>query len=230
MGNLDRWLELCPALLSCTEEAYERSIDRVLPDIQDSLRAFTYFSPEDTRVVILGQDPYHAVDSTGTTKAWGLSFGYNPFYQGKVDSSLLNIADELGVVQRDSNGYITEVNMDTSLESWARQGVLLLNTRLTVEIGQPMSHANKYGYEQAIPELLTNLNKLSNSIVWLMWGAEARKVAEEISPVRPNWAICTSHPCKYSHTSGKHPFTGSMCFHKVNTLLRNLGKEEIKWT
>jgi uracil-DNA glycosylase len=189
-------------------------------------------APEDVRVVILGQDPYHTPG-----KANGLAFGYNESYTGPVDSSLYNIIEEI-----ESSGYPTHHScnidgieifsalVDRSLESWARQGVLLLNTRLTVETGKPMSHAG-IGWEPEITNVLRKIDELhGDKVVWLLWGAEAIKSAEKagVTTSRKN-VIHTSHPCRFSNNATAHPFSGSHCFRRANEYLESVELNTIKW-
>lgn len=241
--NLSKWVALSPGLVKAANRAYS-GIDRsfVCPEKERVFRAFEYFPPEQCRVVILGQDPYHTILS-GRHKASGLAFGYHPFYRGSLDSSLSNIREELI-----RSGYsVPEDGLDKwrTLEHWAEQGVLLLNTRLTVEQGKPMSHSGQNpGWKQPVAELIHALDQMhrnsssvgvvdgnpssitqSREIVWLLWGNEAQKAALNVQGSR----ISTSHPCKFSHTNGKQPFTGSNCFVKVNEMLRSNNREEIKW-
>lgn len=172
--------------------------------------AFQEVHPEDISVIILGQDPYH---SPG--KARGVAFGYHPDYAGPTNSSLLNIMRELGFPD----------SFDRSLRPWTAQGVLLLNTRLTVPHESPMGHAGM-GWEPLMIEALQKVVKWCQPPV-LAWGAEARKMALRSGA----WTIIdTSHPCRYSASRGNKPFLGSGCFEKVNDALIHQGDEPINWT
>lgn len=166
-------------------------------------RALDEVSPEDVRLVILGQDPYPQPG-----KARGVAFGYHPDYPGSADSSLSNIKREL----RDDVGVMLE---DTSLRGWTKQGVLLLNTRLTVLAGKPMSHAG-LGWELLTGEILRQLEH-HRSPVFLSWGSEARRfVTTYAKPTDWRRHVGTSHPCRYSADKG---FLGSSCFSEVNRIL-----------
>lgn len=227
-----KWMALAPDLERVAAKAYETDCI-VCPSKENVFRAFTYFAPEDTRVVILGQDPYHSIGVVPTGsgvspmfrtvhKACGLSFGYNPEWTDPADSSLGNIIDE---VLDSCGGHVNE--FDRSLNSWAKQGVLLLNTRLTVEAGKPMSHAG-IGWEGPIEHLLTELCTMPGPRVFMLWGAEARKSFPCL--VRPSWddklVLETSHPCKFSAHRG---FNGCQHFTKANDWLAKHGQEKIKW-
>lgn len=159
-------------------------------------RSLRYFVPAHTRVVILGQDPYHTPG-----KACGLSFGLSPTWVKntgyKPHSSIKNVLDE---VTR-STGQVVQ---DLSLESWAKQGVLLLNTRLTCAPHKPMSHAGM-GWEQVVSVILDRVVEASDARV-MAWGAEARSVARQ--HFEPGRILAASHPCKYSATRGTRPFVG----------------------
>lgn len=234
--HLAKWLELAPDLERIAAAAYE-SDAVICPAKENVFRAFEYFDPAETKVVILGQDPYHSVDVVTSEfpaeslyyskprvghKAYGLSFGYNPEWTGAVDSSLGNVINE---VLDNCGGHVNE--FDRSLESWAKQGVLLLNTRLTVEAGKPMSHAG-IGWEGPIENILTTLCELPRPRVFMLWGAEARKSFPCL--IRPSWGdklvLETSHPCKFSAHRG---FIGCQHFSKANEWLGEYGKEYIKW-
>lgn len=210
-ANWLSWAQIVPGLMNVAEDIYARE-SNVCPTPDRVFRAFELVGPEQVRVVILGQDPYHTVG-----KASGLSFGYHPDYKGSINSSMLNIIAEL-----EACGYLVG---DLSLEGWAKQGVLLLNTRLTVEADKPMSHAG-LGWEKELTKVLSYL--ADKKIVWLLWGAEARKAVEKHGVQGP--IISTSHPCKYSNKATDKPFTGSECFLKVNGELPYLGHELINWS
>ena len=192
---------------------------RILPDSGDLLAAFREVAPEDVRVVVLGQDPYHSTDQHGVAKARGVAFGYNPVWAGTPNSSMLNICTELGV---------SPDRFDLSLEPWTKQGVLLLNTQLPVEEDRPLSH--KGVWDKFVGLVLTHLANRDN-IVWLSWGAEARKVVKQYCKEEHSH-VTTSHPCRYSagRGSAKAPaFLGSDCFGKVNELLARLEVDMVEW-
>lgn len=182
----------------------------------DMLRAFSFFPLEKTRVVILGQDPYHSIDEQGNSKAWGLSFGYNPDYIGPINSSLANIIKEIGA---------DPATFDTSLASWARQGILMLNTCLSVGMDKPLSHHN-LGWQQVISEILKDLYE-NTDCIFVAFGGEAQKVLKFVAPDR---LVATSHPCRFSYNRGKVPFRGSRWHELVNAKLRANKYPSIEWT
>lgn len=223
--SINKWLQLSPDLLECWETAYAAEPENVFPIPARTFLSMEYFDPKDTKVVILGQDPYHK-----RGKASGLAFGYNTSYEGPLDSSLLNVLHEAGYTDE------TLMQMESldrksvcSLKKWAKQDVLLLNTRLTVTEGKPLSHSH-IGWESAVLKLLRQLDAINPEIIWLCWGAEAREMVDELNP--RGSVIATSHPCRYSNTRGSTrapAFTGSKCFDQVNEILKHAQEETIEW-
>lgn len=163
------------------------------PQYNDVLRAF-YLTPFDkTKVVILGQDPYQTPG-----KANGLAFGYHPNFTGPVKSSLKNIITN---VYADTGEKLT----DYSLVSWARQGVLLLNTRLSTIRRKPLAHKNlnkTWGWEPLIAEYLTKLSTERQNIVWMLWGNEAQSYAKHIMQKDKHLILTAAHPCDMSAKRG----------------------------
>jgi uracil-DNA glycosylase len=185
-----------------------------------------------TRVIILGQDPYHTPG-----KANGLAFGIAEEWEGnRYNSSFGNIILEAGRTAVDS--ITPEVFPQwATLEGWARQGVLLTNTRLSVEEGQPMSHAN-LGWEELVEQTLA-LTIAERNPILVAFGAEARKFYQKVLKVYPEVTdknnvtmLCYSHPCKYSATRGSKyakAFVGSNCFNEINKALLARNQEPIDW-
>jgi len=180
----------------------------IYPPMEDTFNAFKLTPFNEVKVVIIGQDPYH-----GKGQAHGLAFSVNEGI--KVPPSLRNIFKELhndlGITPR-NNGNLTE---------WAKQGVLLLNTILTVEAHKPLSHKNK-GWEIFTNKIISELNKDESPKVFILWGNNAIKKSDLIT--NPNHLIITtSHP---SPLSARHSFFGSKIFTKTNDFLEHgqLGK------
>lgn len=182
------------------------------PPLPRVFRAFELTPPERTRVVIIGQDPYHRPG-----KASGLAFGYHPDYDGLIDSSLMNICKE---VERDTHLTV----QDFTLESWARQGVLLINTRLTTTHHTPLAHS-RMGWEPLILNYVRELSETQSGVVFMLWGREARAFAEHIVSSN-NLILQTSHPCAYSAGRGFH---GCAHFSQCNDYLVARGGEPIIW-
>ena len=199
-----------------------------LPATSMRLRAFELTPPDKTRVIILGQDPYHTLG-----KANGLAFGIAREWEGnRMHSSFKNITNE---VFRNTPTNPPHTRQWATLESWARQGVLLTNTRLSVAEGQPMSHAN-LGWEDYVMQTLA-LTIAERNPVLVAFGAEARKFYKKVLKFYPVSAdkvvmLSYSHPCKYSATRGSKyakPFVGSDCFDEINRVLLARNQEPIDW-
>ena len=166
---------------------------------------------DSTKVVVLGQDPYH-----GPNQAHGLCFSVKPGVD--IPPSLRNIYKEL----RSDLGI--EPSQHGFLESWAEQGVLLLNSVLTVENGLAGSHAKK-GWEQFTDRIVAVLNEKKEHLVFVLWGAYAQKKGEIIDRKR-HLVISTAHPSPLSASRG---FLGSRPFSKINHYLEKEGIAPIDW-
>lgn len=182
------------------------------PEMMSIPRAFTFFKPAQTRVVILGQAPF---PSPG--KASGLAFGFHKDYEGPTNSSLRNILTVAGD---------TSDKPETSLEPWARQGVLLMNTIWTVSPGEPLSHAG-IGWEEITADVLRYLDfNYQNRIVYLLFGTKTQAYAKYLKYTSENMILKTSHPCRYSAHRG---FMDSNIFVKANARLVTYGRKPIEW-
>jgi uracil-DNA glycosylase len=180
----------------------------------EPLRALALTSLASARVVILGQDPYH-----GPGQAEGLAFSVAPGL--KPPPSLRNIFKEL---QRDL-GLPHPAN--GSLVRWAEQGVLLMNTCLTVEDGQPASHCGR-GWEALTDALIRLCSDQGASKAFLFWGAQAQKKAALIDAGR-HLALSANHPSPLSASRGPLPFLGCGHFSAVNRWLAAAGETTIRW-
>jgi uracil-DNA glycosylase len=179
--------------------------------MHDIFNALHYTAYKDIKVVILGQDPYH-----GPNQAHGLSFSVQP---GIVPPpSLVNITKEL---QSDLNCYLPNNGF---LKKWADQGVLLLNTALTVVAGQANSHRN-IGWETFTDKVITLLNERQDPIVFILWGNNALSKSNLITNSN-HYIIKSPHPSPLSAFRG---FFGSRPFSKSNNFLRSIGKTPIDW-
>lgn len=191
----------------------QKQIGKVIfPKEADCFNAFKLTPLDSIKVVILGQDPYH-----GEGQANGLAFSVP--LGVKIPPSLGNIYKELKSdlnYPAPAHGY---------LESWAQQGVLLLNTVLTVEAGKANSHKGK-GWEIFTDNVLKQLNDSSHGIAFLLWGAPAKKKGQVINRQKHH-VICTSHPSPLSSYRG---FLGSKPFSQVNQWLTEQGKKPIDWS
>lgn len=178
------------------------------------LRALELTAPEAVRVVILGQDPYH-----GPGQGEGLAFSVAPGV--KVPPSLRNMLQEL---QRDLG---VSAPADGSLVRWARQGVLLLNTGLTVEDGQPASHAGK-GWEVLTDAVIRHCSDAGGPKVFMLWGAHAQKKTPWIDGGR-HLVLGANHPSPLSARRGPVPFVGCGHFGRANEWLAEQGQPPIHW-
>lgn len=184
----------------------------VFPDMHDLFNALKYTSFADTKVVILGQDPYH-----GVGQAHGLCFSVK---QGvPPPPSLQNIFKEL----QDDVGIPKPPHGE--LTCWAKEGVLLLNTVLTVRAHEPNSHKGK-GWEILTDRIITELNQKQTPVVFLLWGANARSKKKLI--LSPRHVILeTVHPSPLSAYNG---FFGCKHFSEANAILEKSGQTPIDWT
>lgn len=184
----------------------------IYPASADIFNAFKYTSFANLKVVILGQDPYH-----GAGQAHGLCFSVQA---GVVPPpSLKNIFKEL------HSDLGLPIATHGNLEKWAKQGVLLLNTVLTVEAGQPQSHANR-GWETFTDHVISTINAEKEGVIFLLWGAPAQRKTSMITPQKQH-ILATTHPSPLSAHRG---FMGCKHFSKTNALLQKMGKEEINWS
>ncbi len=191
------------------EEEYE--MHRIYPPQPDVFNALRYSSYADTKVVILGQDPYHQEG-----QAHGLCFSVNKGV--KIPPSLGNIYKELQAdlgIQPPQHGY---------LASWAQQGVLLLNAVLTVRDSQPNSHKGR-GWEIFTDAVIKKLNKREKPMVFILWGANAK--AKEVLLTNNRHLILTgAHPSPLAAHTG---FFGGQYFSRANRFLELENQEPINW-
>lgn len=189
----------------------EYSKKTIYPPYDDIFNAFKLTDIEDVKVVILGQDPYHEEG-----QAHGLAFS-TP--EGRpIPRSLMNIFKEINAE------YDYPIPESGCLEGWAKQGVFLLNTVLTVEDGNANSHS-KCGWQTFTDNVINLLNERTQPIVFLLWGKQAEKKKEFLT--NPNHLVLvTSHPSPFSARRG---FLGSNHFKLANEYLKENNKKEIDW-
>ena len=191
------------------EDEYKNNTVYPAPD--DVFSALKLTSYADTKVVILGQDPYH-----GEGQAHGLAFSVKPGIA--PPPSLVNIFKEL---KADCN---TEIPNNGYLVPWAKQGVLLLNSSLTVRAGEPNSHSRK-GWEIFTDRIIMLLNKRKKPLVFVLWGKNALE-KEEICGNVSHMILRAPHPSPLSASRG---FFGCKHFSKINVLLETMGETPIDW-
>ncbi|KGQ55578.1 uracil-DNA glycosylase [Gallibacterium anatis] len=185
----------------------------IYPPKADVFNAFRYTEFDQVKVVILGQDPYH-----GPNQAHGLAFSVRPNVQ--IPPSLQNIYKELS---QDIAGF--QIPNHGYLVNWAQQGVLLLNTVLTVEQGKAHSHAN-FGWETFTDHVIATLNQHTQGLVFLLWGSHAQKKGQFID--RQKHCVLTApHPSPLSAHRG---FFGCHHFSSTNQYLIQQGKTPINWS
>lgn len=189
----------------------EYKTKKIYPDKYDIFNALHFTPYKDIKVVILGQDPYH-----GPGQAHGLSFSVNPSV--KTPPSLLNIYKELN---SDLGCYIPN---NGYLKKWADQGVLLLNTSLTVRAGEANSHKN-IGWQVFTDKIISLVNEKDDPVVFLLWGNNAIKKKELITNKR-HLILTSVHPSPLSASRG---FFGSKPFSKINNFLISVNKDPIDW-
>ena len=184
---------------------------KIYPDMYDIFNALKWTAYKDTKVVILGQDPYHEVN-----QAHGLAFSVKVGVN--IPPSLLNmykeLHNELGLYIP-NNGY---------LEKWARQGVMLLNSSLTVREGLANSHRNK-GWEIFTSSIIERLNERDDPVIFLLWGNNAKEKNALITNQK-HYVLTAAHPSPLSASRG---FFGCGHFKKTNELLVQMGKQPIDW-
>ncbi|MDB1685281.1 uracil-DNA glycosylase [Enterococcus durans] len=189
----------------------EYRTQKIHPDMYHIFEALELTPYEKVKVVILGQDPYH-----GANQAHGLSFSVQPGV--KIPPSLNNIYKEL-----QSDLGIKPVNHG-NLVSWAKQGVLLLNTVLTVREGQAYSHRGQ-GWERLTDTIIEKLNEREQPVVFILWGKPAQEKMKMIDKSK-HIILTSSHPSPLSAHRG---FLGSKPFSKTNDALLALGEQPIDW-
>lgn len=198
------------SLCSFIEEEYESKT--CYPSKEELFHAFKACSLEELKVVIIGQDPYH-----GPGQANGLCFSVMDGM--KFPPSLINIFKEL------ESDMGVPIPISGNLERWASQGVLLLNSILSVEKGKAGSHANK-GWEIFTDAVIEYINAESENIVFLLWGNYAHKKGRQIDTEK-HLVLTSGHPSPLSANRGY--WFGNKCFSKTNTYLESKGKSKIDW-
>ncbi len=185
----------------------------IYPPAEDIFTAFHLTSLKETKVVIIGQDPYH-----GEGQAHGLSFSVPEGM--KIPPSLRNMYKELT-----ENFTDFEIPSSGNLESWAKQGVLLLNAVLTVEQSKAGSHQKK-GWEKFTDQVVKYINDHQSNVVFILWGSYAQKKGKTIDRDK-HFVLEGLHPSPLSAYRG---FFGCQHFLKANEYLKSHGKEEVNWS
>lgn len=190
---------------------YEYKNHKIYPPREEIYSALNYAPLDDVKVLILGQDPYH-----GAGQGHGLSFSVNTGV--KIPKSLINIYKELQFdlgIERPKEGY---------LGSWAKQGVLLLNTVLTVREKMPNSHKGQ-GWELFTDQIIRQVNEKQTPVVFILWGEFAKTKIKMIDTDK-HLIITSSHPSPFSAHKG---FFNSRPFSRTNIFLKETGQRGIDW-
>lgn len=190
----------------------EYSTEQCFPPAHQVFAAFDHCPLDELKVVILGQDPYH-----GPKQANGLSFSVNDGI--KMPPSLVNIFRE---IEEDLG---KEVPATGNLERWAKQGVLLLNTTLTVKNFQAGSH-QKQGWETFTNEVIRKISQHEDNVVFMLWGSYAKQKAKLINP-QQHLILKSGHPSPLSANRGY--WFGNKHFSKANDYLKDHGMKGIEW-
>lgn len=199
-------------LMQCVEKAYASENTNVFPSKELMFNAFEKCTFEATKVIILGQDPYPTIGHAN-----GLCFSVDASLK-KLPKSLINIFKEL---QEDIKGSILSSG---NLEPWAEQGVLLLNSALSVEEGKPGSHAY-FGWEYFTDAVIERLSSEKENLVFILWGAHAQSKTRFIDGTK-HLILKAPHPSPLAAYRG---FFGSKPFSKTNHYLNQHGLTEIQW-
>lgn len=189
----------------------EYSTKVIYPNMYNIFEALKHTSYKDTKVLILGQDPYH-----GENQAHGLAFSVKPGV--KTPPSLLNMYKEL------NSEYGCFIPNNGFLVPWTEQGVLLLNTALTVRAHEANSHKGK-GWEVFTDNIIKLLNERHDPVIFVLWGNNARS-KKKLIDTQKHYIIESAHPSPLSASRG---FFGSKPFSKINEILISLGKTPIDW-
>ena len=195
----------------------ERKQKKVYPEQKDVFKAFRLTPYEKVKVVFLGLDPY-----IRKNQATGLSFGVDiDKTDGKIPPSLKTIIKEL-----ESDLDTLCLDFDYSLEKWAKQGVLMLNTSLTVVEGQTNSHLKMW--QPFTLNVIDAINDMNENVIFILLGKTAQSYEKYLNPESTK-VIKAPHPAAEAYAGGKAGFYGSKIFSKCNSMLYMLEKEEINW-
>ena len=195
----------------------ERKQKRIYPEQKDVFKAFQLTPYEKVKVVFLGLDPYIRKD-----QATGLSFGVDiDKTDRKIPPSLKTIIKEL-----ESDLDTLCLDFDYSLEGWAKQGVLMLNTSLTVVEGQTNSHLKMW--QPFTLNVIDAINDMNDDVIFILLGNTAQSYEKYLDPESTK-VIKAPHPAAEAYAGGKAGFYGSKIFSKCNSMLYMLEKEEINW-
>ena len=189
----------------------EYKTKNIFPPRNEIFTALELSSYENTKVVILGQDPYH-----GEGQAHGLCFSVKPGIEPppSLKNMFKELQDDFGI-RPPNHGYLSD---------WAKQGILMLNTSLTVEEGKPNSHSKK-GWTIFTDKIIQLLNERERPVIFILWGNNAREKLGLITG-KQHFVLSAAHPSPLSASRG---FFGCRHFSKINIILEKLEQEKINW-
>jgi len=195
----------------------ERKQKRIYPEQKDVFKAFQLTPYEKVKVVFLGLDPYIRKD-----QATGLSFGVD------IDKTDIKIPPSFKTIIKELESDLDTLclDFDYSLEGWAKQGVLMLNTSLTVVEGQTNSHLKMW--QPFTLNVIDAINDMNDDVIFILLGNTAQSYEKYLDPESTR-VIKAPHPAAEAYAGGKAGFYGSKIFSKCNSMLYMLGKEEINW-
>lgn len=229
MKSSDAWSELLVGLKKTPEfqnawdvSMSERNAGKIIyPEKDKVFKAFEFTPFDEVKVVILGQDPYH-----GAGQAQGLAFSVPDGIL--LPPSLKNIFKELHTnfyKDETSSSFLERIkNKQGDLTSWAKQGVFLLNSVLTVEEGKPASHS-KIGWSEFTDSVIKKISDEKEGVIFLLWGNFAKQKASLVDTTK-HTVLLAAHPSPLSAYNG---FFGCGHFKKVNEILKGRGEGEIEW-
>ena len=190
----------------------EYNTKTIYPKPENVFNALNLVKFNDVKVVIIGQDPYH-----GVNQAHGLSFSVEK--DVNIPPSLKNIYKELA---QDCNCYVPN---NGNLTKWAKQGVLMLNSVLTVRAGNPNSHKGM-GWEKITTKIISLLNERQTPVIFLLWGSSAKAIGKNID-TNKHFVLTSAHPSPMSANQGG--WFGCKHFSKTNQILTSLNQSVIDW-
>lgn len=196
---------------------------KITPYQADMFNAFKYTGWDNVRVCIISQSPYHSLIN-GKPEAHGLAFSYR-----KTEEIDLHIPKSLAVIRNEIENDLhkgSPINFNSNLERWAKQGVLLLNTALTTEIGDKEAHMKLW--EPFTAEVIKLLNEQSCGIIFCLWGAYAKKYKHMINE-KSHYILEADHPASELYPDSNGKFYGCKHFSKINEILMKSNKEFIEW-
>lgn len=205
-GEMEK--EYFDKLFDFVKEQYQEK--DIYPKMNEIFNAFRHTAYKDVKVVILGQDPYH-----GENEAHGLSFSVLEGVRRppSLDNIFKELYADLGIKRVNNN-----------LTDWAQQGILLLNSVLTVEKDKAFSHKNK-GWEIFTDTIIQKLNEREEPVIFVLWGNSARQ-KKELIDLSKHYIIESAHPSPLSANRG---FFGTKPFSRINQILKENNKKEIEW-